>query len=99
MQGLIPEITFADQELLLLTPQISSVPEKHLKSPIGSLAHAREPIVKALDLAITGIECPQHARLCNGGEAAMKKPSLCLRIVQHFLQSTWILYFPNLQKS
>jgi toxin CcdB len=55
MQGLIPEITFADQELLLLTPQISSVPAKHLKNPIGSLAHVRDPIVKALDLAITGI--------------------------------------------
>lgn len=27
MQGLTPEISFADQELLLLTPQISSVPE------------------------------------------------------------------------
>ncbi|WP_421910976.1 CcdB family protein [Marinobacter sp.] len=39
MQGLTPEISFADQELLLLTPQISSVPEKHLKSPVGSLSH------------------------------------------------------------
>ncbi|WP_235965165.1 CcdB family protein [Sediminihaliea albiluteola] len=27
MQGLTPVVTFADQELLLLTPQISSVPE------------------------------------------------------------------------
>lgn len=27
MQGLAPEISFADQKLLLLTPQISSVPE------------------------------------------------------------------------
>ena len=55
MQGLTPEISFADQELLLLTPQISSVPEKHLKSPIGSLSHFRDQIVGALDLAITGI--------------------------------------------
>ena len=55
MQGLTPEITFAEQELLLLTPQISSVPGKHLKNPVGSLAHVRDPIVKALDLAITGI--------------------------------------------
>jgi len=55
MQGLTPEITFADQELLLLTPQISSVPEKHLKHPIGSLSHFRDQIVGALDLAITGI--------------------------------------------
>ncbi|MCH8538002.1 MAG: CcdB family protein [Alkalimonas sp.] len=55
MRGLTPEITFDGQELLLLTPQISSVPEKHLKTPIGSLAHFRDQIVGALDLAITGI--------------------------------------------
>jgi toxin CcdB len=55
MQGLTPEISFADQELLLLTPQISSVPEKYLKRPIGSLSHFRDQIVGALDLAITGI--------------------------------------------
>ena len=36
MQGLTPEISFADQELLLLTPQISPVPEKHLKKPVGA---------------------------------------------------------------
>ncbi|MBU2872998.1 CcdB family protein [Marinobacter salexigens] len=40
---------------LLLTPQISSVPEKQLKNPIGSLSHFRDQIVEALDLAITGI--------------------------------------------
>lgn len=55
MQGLTQEITFADQDLLLLTPQISSVPEKQLKNPIGSLSHFRDQIVGALDLAITGI--------------------------------------------
>ncbi len=55
MQGLTPEITFGDLELLLLTPQISSIPEKQLKSPIGSLSHFRDQIVAALDLAITGI--------------------------------------------
>lgn len=55
IQGLTPEITFADQELLLLTPQVSSIPEKQLKSPIGSLSHFRDQIVGAPDLAITGI--------------------------------------------
>ncbi|MGM0768063.1 MAG: CcdB family protein [Pseudomonadota bacterium] len=54
MQGLTPEISFADQELLLLAPQISSVAEKHLKSPVGSLSHFRDQIAGALDLA-TGI--------------------------------------------
>ncbi len=55
MQGLTPEISFADQKLLLLTPQVSSVAEKHLKSPVGSLSHFRDQIVGALDLTITGI--------------------------------------------
>lgn len=55
MRGLTPEITFADQELLLLTPQISSIPENQLRNPIGSLSHFRNQIVAALDLAITGI--------------------------------------------
>ena len=54
MQGLTPEISFGDQALLLLTPQISSVPEKHLRNPIGSLSHVRDLIIGALDLAITG---------------------------------------------
>ena len=55
MRGLTPEISFDDQKLLLMTPQISSVPEKHLKNPVGSLSHFRDQIVEALDLAITGI--------------------------------------------
>ena len=55
MRGLTPEISFADEELLLLTPQVSSVPEKHLRNPVGSLSHFRDQIVGALDLAVTGI--------------------------------------------
>ena len=55
MQGLTPEIRFADQDLLLLTPQISSIPDKHLQHPAGSLSHYRDQIVGALDLAITGV--------------------------------------------
>lgn len=55
MRGLTPEITFDDQELLLLVPQIASVSQKHLKNPIGTLAHFREQIIEAIDLAITGI--------------------------------------------
>ena len=49
------KISFAEQELLLLTPQISSVPEKHLKNPVGSVPHFKKQIVGALDLAVTGI--------------------------------------------
>lgn len=55
MKGLTPEISFAEQELLLLIPQISSMPEKQLKNPVGTLAHFRDQIIAALDLAVTGI--------------------------------------------
>lgn len=55
IQGLTPEVSFANQELLLLTPQVSAVSEKHLKNPVGSLSHFRDQIVRALDMAITGI--------------------------------------------
>lgn len=55
MTRLTPEITFEGEQLLLLTPQISSVPAKILKAPIGSLAHCREQLLNALDFAIAGI--------------------------------------------
>jgi toxin CcdB len=55
MKGLTPQISFDGEALLLLTPQIASVPGKQLRKPVGSLAHFREQIVAALDLAITGI--------------------------------------------
>ena len=55
MTNLAPEITFEDEELLLLTPQIASVPANILKSPVGSLSHFREQIINALDFAIAGI--------------------------------------------
>lgn len=55
MRGLTPEISFDDQQLLLMTPQISSVPEKNLRNPVGSLSHFRDQIIAALDLAVTGI--------------------------------------------
>nr|WP_299243677.1 CcdB family protein [uncultured Halomonas sp.] len=55
MQGLTPEISYADEVFLLLTPQASSIPVKQLKEPIGSLAHFRDQIIAAFDFAITGI--------------------------------------------
>ncbi|SOB77211.1 toxin CcdB [Marinobacter sp. LV10R510-11A] len=55
MQGLTPEITFDDQKLLLLTPQISSVSTKQLEHSVGSLTHFRDQIAGALDFAVTGI--------------------------------------------
>ena len=55
MKGLTPQISFEGEQFLLLTPQIASIPLKHLKNPVGTLAHFRERIVATLDLAITGI--------------------------------------------
>ncbi|GHE23011.1 CcdB family protein [Halomonas urumqiensis] len=54
IQGLTPQIELEGQALLLLTPQISSIPARHLNHPIGSLAHFRGQIVGALDLVISG---------------------------------------------
>ena len=55
MKGLTPAVTFKDVHLLLLTPQISAVPKKQLKAPIGSLSHMRDDLLNALDFAIFGI--------------------------------------------
>lgn len=55
MNILTPEIQYEGEDLLLLTPQISSIPAKILTAPVGSLSHFREQIIHALDFAITGI--------------------------------------------
>ncbi len=49
------KITYEDQELVLMTPQISSIPRNTLKEPVGSLQHLQQEIIDALDFAITGI--------------------------------------------
>ena len=54
MKKLTPEIQYEDEILILLVPQIASIPAKYLKNPIGSLNHFRDEIVAALDFAITG---------------------------------------------
>ena len=51
---LTPEIAFRDEDLLLLTPQLSSMRVRRLSAPIGTLAHLRDLIIAALDFAITG---------------------------------------------
>lgn len=55
LHGLTPEISYQGEQLLLLTPQVSSMPAKLLENPIGSLSHLRDEIVASLDFAITGI--------------------------------------------
>lgn len=49
------KVAYEDQELILMTPQISSIPRSSLKEPIGSLQHLQQEIIDALDFAITGI--------------------------------------------
>jgi toxin CcdB len=55
LQGLTPAVTYEGDELLLLVPQIASVPSRILRDPIGSLGHFRDEIIAALDFAITGV--------------------------------------------
>lgn len=49
------QVSYDDQEFVLMTPQISSIPRSTLKEPIGSLQHLQQEIIDALDFAITGI--------------------------------------------
>jgi toxin CcdB len=55
MKGLTPTVTYEGEDLLLLIPQIASMPVKALRVSIGSLSHLRDEIIAALDFAITGI--------------------------------------------
>lgn len=55
MKGLTPEVNYEGERLLLLTPQIASMPSKLLKNPVGSLSHMRQEIIASLDFATTGI--------------------------------------------
>ena len=55
MKGLTPEVTFQGEDLLVLTPQVSSISRKGLEEPVGSLAHLRDELMGALDFAIFGI--------------------------------------------
>lgn len=55
MDRLTPDIEFEGDKLILLAPQIASVPERILKNPIGTIEHLRDEIITALDFAITGI--------------------------------------------
>jgi len=55
MKRLTPVVSFQDEKLIALTPQISSISKHQLKDPIGTLSHLREELVNALDFAIFGI--------------------------------------------
>jgi toxin CcdB len=55
IKGLTPKVSFKNRDLLILIPQLTSMPSKSLKNPVGTLSHLRDEIISALDLAITGI--------------------------------------------
>lgn len=55
MNGLTPIIEYENEEFILLTPQIASMPENLLKNPVGSVETMRDEIIAAIDFAITGI--------------------------------------------
>lgn len=55
MKTLSPIIEYEGEELVLLTPQIASMPARLLKNPVGSLSHLREEMIAAIDFAVTGI--------------------------------------------
>lgn len=52
---LTPVVDYKGEKFVLLTPQISSVPNKALKNPVGSLVHMRSVIIASLDFAVSGI--------------------------------------------
>lgn len=55
MDGLTPLIKYKDEQYVLLTPQIASMPSKLLKDPVGTVMSLRDEIIAAIDFAITGI--------------------------------------------
>ncbi|MFT2112223.1 CcdB family protein [Marinomonas sp. 2405UD68-3] len=55
MHDSTPLIEYEDEQYILLTPQIASIPSKLLKSPIGSIESLRDDIIAAINFAITGI--------------------------------------------
>lgn len=54
LENLTPVITYNNEELLLLTPQIASTPLKILDKPIGSIAHLRATVLASVDFALSG---------------------------------------------
>jgi len=55
MNGLTPVIEYNNEQYILLTPQLASIPSKLLKNPVGSVESLRDEIIAAIDFAITGI--------------------------------------------
>lgn len=55
MKTLSPIVEHDGEKLVLLTSQITSIPARLLKKPVGSLSALRLEIVAAINFAITGV--------------------------------------------
>jgi len=54
-QKLCPPVSIDDEEFILVTNQMTTVPKSILKSEVDSLEHYRYQIIDAIDMLITGI--------------------------------------------
>jgi toxin CcdB len=55
VRGLMPVLEFEGRPLVLVTPELTGVPRKRLPLKIGDLRQARETVLAALDILLTGI--------------------------------------------
>lgn len=55
MTVLTPRFEVEGKELVAMTPQLAGISRKELGAEVGQLAGQRDPIIRALDLLITGI--------------------------------------------
>jgi toxin CcdB len=55
ISNLCPRVVINDENLVLLTHQMTNIPRSALKHPIASLEHLRDEIVSAIDFLVTGI--------------------------------------------
>jgi len=55
MNKLILIVEYENEQFVLLTPQIASIPSTSLQNLIGSIESMRDEIIAAIDFAITGI--------------------------------------------
>lgn len=55
LSKLTPDIEYAGEIYLLLTPQLISMPAHLLKNPIGTVKSLKNIIVNAIDFAVTGV--------------------------------------------
>ncbi|MCC6472801.1 MAG: CcdB family protein [Burkholderiales bacterium] len=54
-ERLNPVFSIEGRQMVLLAPELASVPRKSLGEPVANLAANRNEIIAALDLVITGI--------------------------------------------